>query len=102
MTANIAVDIARRERRMLPVGLGREAQPEATEAQDPLSLIDLAAALAALPKRQREVIVLQYLEGLSEAEIAATLGVSPGTIKKNGFRARETLRKRLGADIGNV
>lgn len=99
VTANIAVDISRRERRMLPVGLGHESVPDGAEAEDALSHVDLAAALAALPKRQREVIVLQYLEGLSEAEIAATLGVSPGTIKKNGFRARETLRRRLGADL---
>jgi DNA-directed RNA polymerase specialized sigma24 family protein len=35
--------------------------------------------LAALPRRRREVLVLRYYVGLSEAEIATTLGISPGT-----------------------
>ncbi len=37
------------------------------------------AALAALPRRCREVLVLRYYLGLREAEIAAVLGITPGT-----------------------
>jgi RNA polymerase sigma factor (sigma-70 family) len=36
------------------------------------------AALARLPARRREVLVLRYYAGLSEAEIADTLGISTG------------------------
>jgi DNA-directed RNA polymerase specialized sigma24 family protein len=41
---------------------------------------------------------LRYIERLSEEEVAKALDVTLGTVKKNAFRARETLRKRLGND----
>ena len=41
----------------------------------------LSAALGSLPRRQCEVIVLRYLLGLSEPEVAEVLGVSLGTVK---------------------
>jgi len=47
-----------------------------------------------LPRRQREVIVLRYYEELTEAETAATLGVSVGTVKSQASRALATLRNR--------
>ncbi|HYU03866.1 MAG TPA: sigma-70 family RNA polymerase sigma factor [Jatrophihabitantaceae bacterium] len=48
-----------------------------------------------LPRRQREVIVMRYWAGLSEAEIAATLGVSPGTVKTAAARARRAIQSRM-------
>jgi RNA polymerase sigma factor (sigma-70 family) len=59
----------------------------------------LAAALQALPVRQREVIVLRHLAGLSEPEVAERLGVSLGTVKTHLRRAKVALRGRLSADI---
>lgn len=49
-------------------------------------------ALATLPPGQRAVLVLRYYEQLSEAEIAATLGVSRGTVRSQMFRALANLR----------
>lgn len=45
-----------------------------------------------LPRRQRAVIVLRYYEDLSEAEIAETLNISPGTVKSQASRAMRSLR----------
>lgn len=52
-------------------------------------------ALAALPTRQREVIVLRHYLDLSEADIAATLGISRGAVKSHASRAAAALRARL-------
>jgi RNA polymerase sigma-70 factor (sigma-E family) len=53
------------------------------------------AALAALSRRRREVLVLRYYLDLSEAEIAATLGVSVGTVKSTAARGLAELARAL-------
>jgi RNA polymerase sigma-70 factor (sigma-E family) len=53
-------------------------------------------ALNALPSRQREVVILRYYADLSEAEIAATLGISRGAVKSHTARAKGSLRTVLG------
>lgn len=55
------------------------------------------AALAELPDRQREVLVLRYYLDLSEAEIAQDLGISRGAVKSHASRGAATLRARLSA-----
>lgn len=52
-------------------------------------------ALATLPTRQREVLVLRYYLDLSEADIAATLDISRGAVKSHAARGSATLRQRL-------
>ncbi|MFF2774954.1 RNA polymerase sigma factor [Streptomyces sp. NPDC058052] len=54
-------------------------------------------ALAGLTRRQREVLVLRYWSGLTEAQIAQTLGLSRGTVKSTASRALDALEKRLEA-----
>jgi len=53
---------------------------------------DLMAALALLTRRERAVITLRYYEDLSEAQIAAVLGIAPGTVKSAASRALAKLR----------
>jgi RNA polymerase sigma-70 factor (sigma-E family) len=53
----------------------------------------LMAALQRLGPRQRAVIVLRYWMDLTEAEIAAALGCSVGTVKSQAARALATLRQ---------
>jgi RNA polymerase sigma-70 factor (sigma-E family) len=52
-------------------------------------------AVLALPPRQRAVMVLRYYENLSEAEIAETLGMAPGTVKSHAHAATRRLSSML-------
>jgi RNA polymerase sigma factor (sigma-70 family) len=49
-------------------------------------------AVRQLPAKQRAVIVLRYYEDLSEAQIAATMGCSTGTVKSQASKAMAKLR----------
>lgn len=66
--------------------------PVADPASDTAQRLDLWQRVQALPPRQRAVLVLRYYEDLSEAEIAAVLGVSPGTVKSQASAALRALR----------
>jgi RNA polymerase sigma factor (sigma-70 family) len=55
----------------------------------------LADAVAALPYRQRAVLILRYYVGLSEAEIAEALACRPGTVKSLTSRALAAMRKGI-------
>ncbi len=78
--------------------LGRDTMEDSAEnevilAEDRRQVL---AALAALPVRRREVLVLRYWLGLSEAEIASVLGISPGTVKSNAARGLAALARKIG------
>jgi RNA polymerase sigma-70 factor (ECF subfamily) len=55
-------------------------------------------ALARLPARHREVLVLRYLEQLPMRDVAAVLGASEGAVKVRHLRALQALRTLLSAD----
>jgi len=59
------------------------------------AVLDVRAALAALPPLHRAVLVLRDLDGLSEAEVAALLEVPEGTVKSRLHRARAAAREVL-------
>lgn len=58
----------------------------------------LWAAVTALPMRQRQVLVLRYYLGQTEAEIADTLGVSAGSVKQHASRGLAALAVRWEAE----
>ena len=77
-------------------GLGQlSAEADVIRAEERRQVL---AALAALPRRRREVLVLRYYVGLSEAEIARTLGISQGTVKSAAARGIAALARKLGED----
>jgi RNA polymerase sigma-70 factor (sigma-E family) len=73
-----------------------ELLPESPVASDPAVSSDDADAmrrlLRTLPPQQRAVLVLRYFEDLSEADVAAMLGCSVGTVKSRASRAIAALR----------
>ncbi|MBP2320290.1 RNA polymerase sigma-70 factor (sigma-E family) [Kibdelosporangium banguiense] len=79
----------------------RAAEPDGQPPLDAELLLaeehrEVLTAVRRLPRRQQEVLILRYWANLSEAEIAATLGVSRGTVKTCASRALATLGDRLG------
>jgi RNA polymerase sigma-70 factor (sigma-E family) len=88
---NLATDGWRRSgtwrRKLVPVLRAAETAPDDTE------LVDLRDTLVRLPPRQRAVIVLRYWEQRTEAETAALLGCSEGTVKSAASRGLQRLRE---------
>ena len=54
--------------------------------------LTLHRALATLPRRQREVVLMRYLADLSEATVAAALDISVGSVKQHAARGLAALR----------
>lgn len=88
---NLHIDRYRRHRttlRLLPALAQDEVAPTAAAAIDP----DLLAALLALPERQRQVVALRVLLGMSGQETADELGISAGSVGTHLHRALAALR----------
>ena len=105
IAANTAMDWRKRERHRRHAPLpetpdGEDATPaqgpgpgHAAERREMAERID--AAIAALPRKYHEILVLREVEGLAYDEIAERLRLSKGTVESRLFRARERLRERL-------
>jgi RNA polymerase sigma-70 factor (sigma-E family) len=95
---NLALDGAPRRARSR-LELSGEPSPDRPDQTADPSAVDthdeLLAALAALPPRQRSVLVLRYFLDLPEAEVAAALGCSLGTVKSTASRGLARLEQTL-------
>lgn len=85
-------NIQRGRMRVFPVG----EMPEGEQQESG----ELAEAIEALPERLRTPLLMRYMEGYSEREIAAALRVPVTTVKNRLFRARKALKKQLsGSEV---
>jgi len=73
----------------------RKSRQRLREEVVQLEADEVLDAVRQLPERQRAAIVLRYYEDLSEADIARTLGVRPGTVKSLLHRGTTELRRVL-------
>ena len=96
---NLATDRRRRVRRRLAVLAQLDA--EAAAVVPPISVdgLAVAAALATLPRRQRQVVVLHYLLDVPVGEVARQLSMPVGTVKSRLARARSALAAQLDVEI---
>lgn len=99
---NLSRDRLRRERRLRAMEAVGLTFGHGEHAEDPFQMIEgaeLAAqvrsALARLPSRYRELIILCDLHGLSYADTALIVGTSIGAVRSRLHRARQLLRLRL-------
>jgi len=86
----------RRARELARVSGGRGRSSDRQDAHDPGARDEMWRAILTLSPRQRAVVALRFYEDLSEREIAQTLGMSPGAVKKHADRAMKKLRELLG------
>lgn len=91
----------RRRTAEVPTGsLPEVVAPDATASSDQRD--ELWRMLHGLPPRMRAVLVLRYFEDLTEADIAAVLGCSVGTVKSQVSRGLDRLRtqyQQAGDDV---
>lgn len=93
---NVIADGHRRNGRSTPTADFDCLDRQAAELDD--RLLDLGAALGRLKRRQRRVIELKYLAGLSNEEVARSLDISPGAVNTLQWRALRRLEAIMGGD----
>jgi RNA polymerase sigma-70 factor (ECF subfamily) len=100
IVANEASNRRRSAGRRVSLALRAAQEPSGDAAPSPEAALlsseqraELLAAVDELPNEQRDVVALRYFLGLSEAEVAETLGIPPGTVKSRNARALERLRE---------
>jgi RNA polymerase sigma-70 factor (sigma-E family) len=112
MLVNAAVDLRRLQRRRPETPLGADDGVPACAGSLPLPAGDQSAAiadkdllwraLAQLPAGQRAVLVLRYYEDLSEAQTAAVLGCTVGSVKTQTSRGLARMRAIVGDRRGEA
>lgn len=70
-----------------------DASPEPQTRSNPEAAIDVGRLLASLPPKQRAVMHLTVVEGMTDSEIAPLLGIVPSSVRAHRRRARERLAR---------
>ncbi len=103
MVVNDYLSWCRRRRRLVPLTWFRDRiDPSSDHSDQHAERSDMMQRLATLPPRQRATLVLRFYQGLSDLEIADTLGCSPSTVRSNAARALATLRTSIESAVEPV
>jgi RNA polymerase sigma-70 factor (sigma-E family) len=90
-----------RHRKVVDMHAPKPAPDEPSAEHAALAILErsaVAAALRALPERQREAIALRYYADFSEADIAKAMGISKGAVKSHTARAMASLKTMLSQE----
>lgn len=98
-TVRLAIDRWRRQQR---AAKRHDEVAEASIDDVAAERLDLMRLLADLPRRQREVAVLRYLEDWPERDVAQALGCSVGSVKRHAARALTALRAAAQAPASPI
>lgn len=98
VAGNLAIDARRREN-TAQRHVDSYVEPRAGDQATGDERVDLHRALLALPRRQREVVLLRFVADQPEAAVAAALGCSLGTVKSHASRGLAALRDALGREV---
>lgn len=100
---NAVIDHVRRARPLEPLDAATEPHDEVGLEQISLrgeEIRELRRAIRELTADQQEALALRYAAGLSAEEAAQAMGRRAGTVRGLTFRAIETLRRKLGVEVG--
>lgn len=90
---NESISLTRRRRRAIPVeDFPALAAPESPDDGG------LRAAVNSLPEALRTPLLLKYMEGMTEKEVAAAMRLPLSAVKNRLFRARKALQKQLSEE----
>lgn len=92
VSANHAIDVWRKSSRQDLTGDELVRAHDGEPIVERLALVD---ALSRLSRRQREVVVLRYLAGYPEADVAEILECSVGSVKTHASRGLRSMRNTL-------
>lgn len=91
---NESLTLLRKRRRTLPT-----EDFSALAAPVPEDHSALHTAIQTLPEILRTPLLLKYMEGMTEKEVAATLRIPVSSVKNRLFRARKALKKQLSEEV---
>lgn len=96
-TYRTALNLHRNAAKRLAMAARRQTDREASNDEDLTDRrLDLLRAVRALPRTQREALVLVEWLGYTAEEAGSMLGIAPPSVRGRLHRARETLRQRYG------
>jgi RNA polymerase sigma-70 factor (ECF subfamily) len=103
---NLSVDHQRRSGRFseleaAPAHKSMSANP-ATLAEQNLSWQDLRQAMGVLTEEQRQVILLKFVEGMDNKQVADVIGKNEGSVKSLQHRALAALRRTLDQQVSDA
>jgi RNA polymerase sigma-70 factor, ECF subfamily len=98
-----SIDQGRRKKHRSELALDEAPEPSGVAAMgDPILQGQLRQTLAALPEKQRMIVVLRYQEDLGPAEIAEVMQMPVNTVKSTLHRSLEELRRLLTRRLGEI